>query len=270
MNKKEIGSRIAKSGFKNEHLVAEKFDNYINDKDAQQWLEYMGYKINKIKNLNAILIPPSIKKTESMLGVQLEDIIKNANYKKADIQVKLEILIGDIIYRENISIKKATAKSNFNQIDKRKVEKYKEMWDIPNDIVELLKYFTGELKDNINDKKRKNKDYTELERNKIVGFLNKNKVKILSDILKGRGGFSAEYLMVSEYKENGEIEHNLIYMTDLLNKLNEFEFMMKENKNTISFGEESIISIQRKGGTPDPESLQFKFKPLYIKEILKD
>lgn len=155
MTKEEIGSIIAKSGFKNEHLVANKFNDYIRDNEVQKWLKYMGYNIKKIKQIKAVHIPPSIKKRETHLGVSLEDLNENINYKKADIQVQIEIFIDSVIYRENISIKKVSAKSNFNQIDKRKVDKYKEMWNIPEDVTLLLKYFTGEIKDNPEVKKRK-------------------------------------------------------------------------------------------------------------------
>ncbi len=269
MNKQEIGSIIAKSGFKNEHIVANKFNDYLRDEEARQWLEYMGYDIRKIEEVQAVHIPPSIKKTEEYLGIPLDDLNKNINYKKADIQVQIEIFIDSVIYREHISIKKVTPKSNFNQIDKRKVEKYKEMWDIPDDITLLLKYFTGEVKDSPDIKKRKNIDYSIDEREQIEKFLNTNKIKILSDILRGRGGFSAEYMIVSEYDVDGGIQHYIIKIVDVLNKLNNLDFIMMPKKTTISLGEKSIVSIQRKGGTPDPESLQFKFKPLYIKEVLK-
>lgn len=183
--------------------------------------------------------------------------------------MQIEIKIDSIIYREHVSIKKVTPKSNFNQIDKRKVDKYKEMWDIPDDITLLLKYFTGEVKDRPDIKKRKNVEYSIEDREKIEMFLNKNKIKILSDILRGRGGFAAEYMIVSEYDVEGGIQHYMINVIEILNKLNNLEFIMNPNKTTISLGDKSIVSIQRKGGTPDPESLQFKFKPLYVKEILK-
>lgn len=83
MNKQEIGSITAKSGFKNEHLVASKFNDYNRDDEAKIWLKYMGYDVEKIEEVKAVHIPPSIKKTKDYLGIPLEDLIENVNYKKA-------------------------------------------------------------------------------------------------------------------------------------------------------------------------------------------
>jgi hypothetical protein len=43
----------------------------------------------------------------------------------------------------------------FNQIDKRRVDKYTEMWNIPSQVVSILKRYTGEEKPTINKPKDK-------------------------------------------------------------------------------------------------------------------
>ena len=47
---------------------------------------------------------------------------------------------------QNLQVKLISNLQRFNQIDKRWVDKYVELWDIPKDITKLLKLFTGELK----------------------------------------------------------------------------------------------------------------------------
>ena len=47
---------------------------------------------------------------------------------------------------QNIQIKLVSNPKGFNQIDKRWVDQYVEMWNIPKDVADLLKYFTGEYK----------------------------------------------------------------------------------------------------------------------------
>lgn len=48
MDRKELGSKIAKGGFANERSICKKFNAWQNDNEAQQWLEIMGYKIDKL------------------------------------------------------------------------------------------------------------------------------------------------------------------------------------------------------------------------------
>lgn len=60
----EIGSITAKGGFANERKICEKFNDWKKDKEAQAWLRIMGYEINSINSLEAILIPTRLKKID--------------------------------------------------------------------------------------------------------------------------------------------------------------------------------------------------------------
>jgi hypothetical protein len=62
------------------------------------------------------------------------------------VQVKIIIKLQGAIDLQNISVKLVSNDSWFNQIDKRWLKNYKEMWDIPEDVYELLAYFCGEKK----------------------------------------------------------------------------------------------------------------------------
>src|SRR3989344_4302398 len=109
MNKKNLikrGSQTAKKGFKNEKDIVLKFNNWEKDKDAQQWLSIMGYPIKEIEKVEAI---------------------KLHGYK-TDVQVQILIYLKKAIAAENLSIKLVSNPQGFNQIDKRWVDKYVEMW----------------------------------------------------------------------------------------------------------------------------------------------
>ena len=64
-------------------------------------------------------------------------------------------------------------------------------------IVELLKYYTGENKPYRNNTKDKRRmfmnEFTEEEQDEILEFFTQNKMLILLDIVKGRGKFAAAY-----------------------------------------------------------------------------
>ena len=74
------------------------------------------------------------------------------------------------ISAENLSIKLVSNPSGFNQVDKRWVEKYIEMWGLPENIVEILKLFTGQTppknKKNLRDKRRVFLDEMDKEKQK--------------------------------------------------------------------------------------------------------
>jgi len=126
MNEKELfGSETAKGGFRNEDDVIAKFNDWKKDKVAQEWLVTMGYVIKEIEYVKAVKI--------------------GGNYK-TDVQVQVTIKLKEAIDCENLSVKLVSNSQGFNQIDKREIEKYVEMWKIPNDIEEILKLFTGKTK----------------------------------------------------------------------------------------------------------------------------
>ena len=47
------GSEIAKGGFENEQEVADKFNKWREDPDAQKWLEIMMYNLDEIESVHA-------------------------------------------------------------------------------------------------------------------------------------------------------------------------------------------------------------------------
>ena len=129
------GSQTAKNGFKNEKEVADKFNHWETDEDAKQWLVIMQYDLNEIEYVKAVVL---------------------SGYK-ADINVQVQIKLKSAVDTENIQVKLVSNPKGFNQVDKRWLSHYKELWNIPDNVYEILEYFTGEktpYKTDTKDKRR--------------------------------------------------------------------------------------------------------------------
>lgn len=241
------GSETAKNGFKNEQFVIDLFNDWQNNELAKYWLETMGYTLSEIEYVKAVKITGSFK---------------------ADIQVQISIMIKlkDEIDCQNISIKLVSNPQGFNQIDKRWIDKYIELWNIPNDIKQILKYYTGKeppYKFDVRDSRRMFIDELEIsEQNLLLEFFNNNKILILTDILKGRGQFSAEWMLVI-YKQDNKVESVIKPINEVLNYYAQGKVEITKQGN-IKLGK---ISIQRKGGDggrPTANMLQFKMNPMNL------
>ena len=250
-----IGSETAKGGFANEKVVAKKFDNWRKDKETQKWLKIMGYNLKKIKKVKA----------EVLYG------------HKTDVQVKVTITLKKLISVQNLSVKKANSDADYNQIDKRWVKNYIEMWGIPEDIVILLKIFCGEISpndllkdrkitkqkfDSLRDKRRFFMDEFEDKHKKaLITFFKRNKILVLTDIIKGRDKFSADWMLVTKYDViKDETVWILADINKALNIFGEGEVEISP-RGSLSIGR---ITLQRKGGDgskPTGNMLQFKIRP---------
>ena len=231
----------AKNGFLNEDDIVEKFNNWILDEDAQKWLLIMEYQLNNIEYVKAV---------------------KLSGYK-TDVQVQVNIKLKDVIDAQNLQVKLVSNPKGFNQIDKRWVDKYVEMWNIPLDIISIFKKYTGEIEPTISNPKDNRRmfanEFTIDEQKKILDWLNKNKSLIVSDILKGRGQFSAEWMLVAQ-----KVEKNSRWILKPMNFcLNHFGNGTIEitKQGNFKIGK---ITMQRKGGDNGRETakmLQFKINP---------
>ena len=274
MNKQEIGSMTAKGGFINEFDICEKFANYKNDNDTKSWLSIMGYDFTKIQKLSAIQIPVRINCDKAIsLGVSQDKYDETIKFKKADIQIKVEIIIDEILHIENISLKKSNKSAGFNQIDKRPVLTYQQIWKFSDDLAQWLRLFTGDIppeakfsnKELKNIKNKRRLLLTEIpneQSEKIVKYFTKNKVLIISDILRGRGGLSAEWFLVTRKSDNGLIDWVIKDINTVVNFYSQGDVFITP-RGSLKIGR---VTMQRKGGTPDPTSLQFKINPLDLFE----
>lgn len=236
------GSQIAKDGFKNEDEVVEKFNNWQTDSESQLWLETMGYDLKEIEFVEAF---------------------KLSGYK-TDVQVQVRIKLKNLIDVENLQVKLVSNPKGFNQIDK-----YVEMWSIPLEVVEILKRYTGENKPTISSPKDKRRmfanEFTEDEQTVALNWLEKNKTLIISDILRGRGKFAAEWMLVI-LKANKNSLWTLKPMNIAVNHFSQGDMIITKRGN-FTIGK---ITMQRKGGDGGRKTanmLQFKINPAELFEI---
>lgn len=240
----KLGSETAKNGFGNEDDIVNKFSNYENDEDAKKWLLIMQYDLDEIDYVKAVKI---------------------SGYK-TDVQVQVTIKLRKAIDIQNLQVKLVSNEKGFNQIDKRRIIKYSEMWNIPNEIKNILQRYTGELPptiENPRDERRMFADeFINDEQNTILLWLKENQSLIVSDILKGRGQFAAEWMLVAQ-----KIDKNSRWILKPMNFC--LNFFGNGNIEITGRGNFKIgrITMQRKGGDGGRDSskmLQFKINPIEL------
>ena len=274
MNKQEIGSMTAKGGFINEADICNKFLNFQKDSEAKAWLTIMGYNPKKVQKIFAEQIPVRINLDKAIsYGVSKEKYDETIKFKKADIQVRVEILIDNILHVENISLKKAKESAGKNQVDKRPVSTYQKIWGFNDNIAKWLKVFTGEIPPQdilasdelvcVRDKKKRRLFLDEIPQDQlslIIAYFQDNKILIINDVLRGRGGLTAEWMLVTKNKSNGQTDWILKDINTVCNFYSQGDVRLSPRKS-LYIGR---VSMQRKGGTPDPKSLQFNINPLEL------
>ena len=237
----ELGSQTAKNGFRNEQDIADKFNNWENDIEAQTWLKIMQYRLEEIEYVKA-------------------DVLHGY---KSDVNVKIQIKLKTAIDTENIQVKLVSNERGFNQVDKRWLKSYHEMWMFPHNVYKALQHFTGELKpyiENPRDERRMFLDeMNDDDRNAILDWFSINKTLVISDIIKGRGQFSAEWVLVAQ-----KLDNNARWVLKNINEaLQHYSIgdVCMSPRGSICIGK---ITIQRKGGDGGRETanmLQFKLDP---------
>ncbi len=244
MDKVELGSKTAKDGFKNEIFVIDVFNSWKDNTLAKKWLEAMGYKFEDIENVKAEKIKGSFK---------------------ADVQVviNMEIKLKKLQDVQNLQVKLVSNKKGFSQTDKRWLENYKQLWNIPQNILDILEYFTGEKPPKISNPKDNRRmffdEFTSFEQKQIIKWFSENKVLILNDILKGRGQFASEWFLVVLKVKDMDLRWTLKSINEVINFYS--GDICFSPRGSLMIGK---ITMQRKGGDGGRESakmLQFKLNP---------
>lgn len=209
----------------------------------------MGYKLDEIQSVTAVKIQRC--KTDVQVQVMLDIKLKQYN----DFQ--------------NLQVKLVSQGKGFNQIDKRWVDNYTELWSTPPDIVRLLKHYTGELPPYIGNTKDRRRmfihEFTATDKQKLLGFFSENKVMIVTDILKGRGRMAAEWMLVAQ-KIQTNARWVLKAMNVAMNYYGSGEVKMSP-QGSIHIGR---VTVQRKGGDggrATANMLQFKIDPAELFNI---
>ena len=242
------GSQTAKDGFKMEAEVINRFNNWQNDIYAKEALIIMGYTLKEIENVTA----------KKVTGSQ-----------KADVQVLVTVFLKGLDKGQNISVKLVSNKLGFNRIERGWVKKYVELWSIPQNVREILELFVGEKMPVIlrsRDHRRMFFDeFTEFEQKLILEFFEKNRLLILSDIIKGRGAFAAEWMLVVQ-KLDTNISWTLKSINEVLNIFNQGEVKITP-QGSLRIGK---VGFQRKGGDGGrltASQMQFKIDPTEISKF---
>jgi hypothetical protein len=201
----------------------------------------MQYNIEEVEYVKAMVLPKS----------------------KADIQVQITVKLKEAIDVENIQVKLVSNLKGFNQIDKRWIDKYIEKWEMPLNVSTLLKQYTGEILPTINNPKDKRRtfanEFSKQDQTTLLDWLNDNKSLIVSDILKGIGKFSAEWMLVAQKVEDSA-RWILKPMNYCLNFFGNGKVEISIRRN-FRIGR---ITMQRKGGDggrKTAQMLQFKINP---------
>lgn len=244
------GSEIAKGGFRNEQEVVDKFNDWKNDTDAKQWLQLMMYNIDEIEQVYAEKIGQKGYKSDINVVIKVNIRKKNKNHILESV--------------ENIQVKLVSNNKGYNQVEKKKVDQYEEIWHMPSKIKELLKLYDGELspRSGSRDAKRMFVDeFLDDEKELLRDYLQKNLVMIISDVIRGRGRFAAEWTLVVQ-KLNDEYNWRLIAVNEAISIYAGDYKVRFTDKGNIRLGN---ITLQRKGGDNGAESanmLQFKANPM--------
>lgn len=243
------GSQIAKGGFENEQEVANKFNNWKEDKDAQCWLKIMMYELNEIESVHA------------------EKIGQKGFKSDINVVIKIHIKKKQLETVENIQVKLVSSNtSGFNQIEKRKVDFYTEQWHLTPKIKQLLKLYDGELpprKKGRSTKRMYVDEFTKEEQTELKSFFQKHFVMIISDVIRGRGRFAAEWtLVINKYEDT--YRWKLLAVNEAISIYAGNCMVTFTSNGNIKLG---LITLQRKGGDGGKDSanmLQFKVNPLKL------
>jgi len=209
----------------------------------------MGYNLSKIEYVKAVKVPI---------------------WNKTDVQVQVKIIIKlqDAIDLQNISVKLVSNKAGFNQIDKRWLKNYKKLWNIPENVYDLLAYFCGEKKPYKKDTRDKRRMFMyEMkinEQNILIDFFQKNKIMVVSDIIRWRWEFCAEWMLV--VRKTSLYEWTLKPIWEVMNYYGNGEIKISPRWSILIWK----ITVQRKWGDGWRETanmLQFKVDPTKIMEL---
>ena len=237
----KLGSNTAKNGFKNEDEIRDKFNNWKADEDARAWLGVMGFKTAEIISVFA----------------------QKPHGEKSDVDVLVKTKSGE--RTEGVSIKLVSNSNGFNQIDKRWLEHYVKMWNIPGDVENALKIFLGEVKPTKPGKSPNRMFLNELgaaTQKAVIDFFTANRTKILHDLFRGDGPHAATWFMVA-LKATENTKWVLRRDDDVMRFFGDGKIEITRAGN-LKIGR---ITVQRKGGDGGRDTakmLQFKINPALL------
>ncbi len=239
----ERGSRTAKGGFDNEDDVVEKFNSWPNDLHSRDWIIELGFVSKEVKSVNAR---------------------KVVGQFKADVRVEIDGPAFKECNSIGLQVKLVTSEASFNQIDKRWVDKYVEMWNIPPNVSKTLKRFTGEIKPlagkGRNAKRLLISEFSSAERHDLISFFEVNKEIVLTDLFRGRGENTADFVLVVRKTSDSQYQWGLRPIRDVIALMSQGPVQVSP-RGSLQIGK---VLMQRKGGDNGRDTanmLQFKIDP---------
>lgn len=204
------------------------------------------------------------------MNYNLSEIEKVEAFKlhgyKTDVQVQIIICLNKHTYKENISVKLVKNTKGFNQVDKRWVNAYAEMWDIPEDLELILKKYTGEVKCHVKGlKDPRRMFFNEMlseDVDKVIKFFVSKKDSIVSDLIKGKDFYTPDWMLVT-LKLDSEVKWALKPINEVIKSFSSGDVCLTKHGN-LKIGK---ITMQRKGGDGGKLSanmLQFKINPVIL------
>lgn len=264
MTFQSTGSEAARGGFRNEGALEEA----INGRTALGMRLLKAMAIDPSTLVRASQVPSRLSAAAfgSLLGIRSvspDSLRASTQHQKADL---LLYLSGN--HRVTASLKKANASSDFNQVDRRPVDVYQRFWGFSDDVALALKLFTGDLNAadfakysqglSVSNAHRRVAfpDLSAAQQTMVLDFFQSHKRKIVQELVQGKGPLAAEFMIVTQ-RDDHLIRFHVSRMTDVIDYLCEPPVRVNA-RTTFCVGH---LTAQRKGGTPDPTSLQFKVKP---------
>jgi hypothetical protein len=258
------GSQAARGGYANEAWVKDS----INQRSdlGLQLLAAMG--VDSSSRATAAHVPSRLSKLVfgALLGlpsVSVEALKTSTQHQKADLLIQIPSS-----RHIAASLKKANAGSDFNQVDRRPVHVYQRFWRFSDEVALALKLFTGDLSSADfathahglrSDESHRRITFPDLHKSQqaaVLQFFEANKRAIVSDLVRGRGPLAADFMILTQ-RDGPTTRIHVSRIDDVISFLCQAP-VCPGPRTTFNVGH---LTAQRKGGTPDPTSLQFKLKP---------
>ena len=246
-----LGSETAKAGFKNERDIVRLLNQ---NPPSQTGLGLLG--------LFGLDLPQGCRFSAELISKA-----------KADISISIQSPSGDTTNLPT-QVKLVSNARGFNQIDKRWVRDYQQLWGMPDEVAHSLRLFSGEIphtRANTRTEKRLFADELSSEEQlTLLRYLSDHRAVIAATTFKGSQGLPAEWLMIVLMLDD---ETKRVYVYPMQQVI-DFYFDTQPAitpRGSIKFGK---VTIQRKGGDrgrPSANMIQFKIDPTeIIRGIKKD
>lgn len=242
----ERGRRAAMNGILEEKRVVEELNNWTSSEEGRKWLneilERDGLELNQIAAVSACGIGGKLSKTDVQLQVATNDSVERTY---------------------GIQVKKLSGRSSGHQIDRRSPESFGRILGMPDKAIEGLKEFTGD-----GGRRKYMEDIDPSKREVIADFFRKreNLDRFFNFILKGNDeSLAPQYtILIQECRdEDGRKIRKSILLSEeeILNEIRQddtLSFPPRRKDGSRQGIRIGGITLQRKGGRPNPENIQCK------------